>query len=74
MYPAFITNKAVNISITLRSPILPIEILFLSGADKAAYLIGVNSSDMLKGLVHPRVKVGNEYVTKGQSVEQVRNL
>lgn len=47
--------------------------LFLSGADKAAYLIGVNSSDMLKGLVHPRVKVGNEYVTKGQSVEQVRN-
>ncbi|XP_013916506.1 PREDICTED: myosin-15 [Thamnophis sirtalis] len=40
-------------------------------ADKAAYLIGVNSSDMLKGLVHPRVKVGNEYVTKGQSVEQV---
>ncbi|XP_070606203.1 myosin-15 [Erythrolamprus reginae] len=40
-------------------------------ADKAAYLMGVNSSDMLKGLVHPRVKVGNEYVTKGQSVEQV---
>ncbi|XP_028582551.2 myosin-15 [Podarcis muralis] len=40
-------------------------------ADKAAYLMGINSSDMLKGLVHPRVKVGNEYVTKGQSVEQV---
>ncbi|KAH0624969.1 hypothetical protein JD844_032932 [Phrynosoma platyrhinos] len=40
-------------------------------ADKAAYLMGVNSSDMIKGLVHPRVKVGNEYVTKGQSVEQV---
>ncbi|XP_063161645.1 myosin-15 isoform X3 [Candoia aspera] len=40
-------------------------------ADKAAYLMGVNSSDMLKGLVHPRVKVGNEYVTKGQNVEQV---
>lgn len=43
------------------------------GADKAAYLMGANSSDMLKGLMHPRVKVGNEYVTKGQSVEQVRN-
>uniref|UniRef100_A0A8D2LTT3 Myosin motor domain-containing protein n=1 Tax=Varanus komodoensis TaxID=61221 RepID=A0A8D2LTT3_VARKO len=40
-------------------------------ADKAAYLMGVNSSDLLKGLVHPRVKVGNEYVTKGQNVEQV---
>lgn len=42
------------------------------GADKAAYLMGINSSDLIKGLLHPRVKVGNEYVTKGQSVEQVR--
>uniref|UniRef100_A0A8C3B8I5 Myosin motor domain-containing protein n=1 Tax=Cairina moschata TaxID=8855 RepID=A0A8C3B8I5_CAIMO len=40
-------------------------------ADKAAYLMGINSSDLVKGLLHPRVKVGNEYVTKGQSVEQV---
>uniref|UniRef100_A0A8C3H7X8 Myosin heavy chain n=1 Tax=Chrysemys picta bellii TaxID=8478 RepID=A0A8C3H7X8_CHRPI len=39
--------------------------------DKAAYLMGLNSSDLVKGLLHPRVKVGNEYVTKGQSVEQV---
>lgn len=52
----------------------PIETLFLlkPGADKAAYLMGINSSDLIKGLLHPRVKVGNEYVTKGQSVEQVR--
>lgn len=34
--------------------------------------MGINSSDLVKGLLHPRVKVGNEYVTKGQSVEQVR--
>uniref|UniRef100_A0A672K996 Myosin, heavy chain 6, cardiac muscle, alpha n=1 Tax=Sinocyclocheilus grahami TaxID=75366 RepID=A0A672K996_SINGR len=40
-------------------------------ADKAAYLMGLNSADLLKGLCHPRVKVGNEYVTKGQSVDQV---
>ncbi|NXF41605.1 MYH6 protein, partial [Nyctibius bracteatus] len=40
-------------------------------ADKAAYLMGLNSADLLKGLCHPRVKVGNEYVTKGQSVQQV---
>ncbi|XP_063809706.1 myosin-15 [Pseudophryne corroboree] len=39
--------------------------------DKAAYLMGVSSSELVKGLMHPRVKVGNEYVTKGQSVEQV---
>ncbi|KAM6981317.1 myosin, heavy chain 7B, cardiac muscle, beta a [Aplochiton taeniatus] len=40
-------------------------------ADKASYLMGVSSADLIKGLLHPRVKVGNEYVVKGQSVEQV---
>uniref|UniRef100_A0A8C4SGT1 Myosin-7 n=1 Tax=Erpetoichthys calabaricus TaxID=27687 RepID=A0A8C4SGT1_ERPCA len=40
-------------------------------ADKAAYLMGLNSADLLKGLCHPRVKVGNEWVTKGQNVQQV---
>lgn len=43
-----------------------------SGADKASYLMGVSSADLIKGLLHPRVKVGNEYVVKGQNVEQVR--
>ncbi|XP_051985602.1 myosin heavy chain, fast skeletal muscle [Xyrauchen texanus] len=42
-------------------------------ADKIAYLIGINSADMLKALCFPRVKVGNEYVTKGQTVPQVYN-
>ncbi|NXC15675.1 MYH6 protein, partial [Corythaeola cristata] len=37
----------------------------------SAYLMGLNSADLLKGLCHPRVKVGNEYVTKGQNVQQV---
>ncbi|NXR18598.1 MYH7 protein, partial [Cinclus mexicanus] len=40
-------------------------------ADKAAYLMGISSADLIKGLLHPRVKVGNEYVTKGQNVGQV---
>ncbi|XP_053737824.1 myosin-6-like [Synchiropus splendidus] len=40
-------------------------------ADKSAYLMGLNSADLIKGLCHPRVKVGNEFVTKGQSVDQV---
>ena len=44
---------------------------FLSVADKAAYLQCLNSADLLKALCNPRVKVGNEYVTKGQTVEQV---
>ncbi|EHH57729.1 hypothetical protein EGM_07426 [Macaca fascicularis] len=42
-------------------------------ADKAGYLMGLNSAEMLKGLCCPRVKVGNEYVTKGQNVQQVTN-
>ncbi|XP_078501043.1 myosin-6 [Lissotriton helveticus] len=41
-------------------------------ADKSSYLMGLNSADLLKGLCHPRVKVGNEYVTKGQNVQQVQ--
>uniref|UniRef100_H2Y4B8 Myosin motor domain-containing protein n=1 Tax=Ciona savignyi TaxID=51511 RepID=H2Y4B8_CIOSA len=40
-------------------------------ADKVAYLFGLNSADFIKYLCHPRVKVGNEYVTKGQSCHQV---
>lgn len=40
-------------------------------ADKVAYLLGLNSADMLKALCYPRVKVGNEMVVKGQTVPQV---
>ncbi|XP_017715130.1 PREDICTED: myosin-1-like [Rhinopithecus bieti] len=42
-------------------------------ADKAAYLQNLNSADLLKALCYPRVKVGNEFVTKGQTVQQVYN-
>ncbi|XP_063315510.1 myosin-4-like [Pelobates fuscus] len=42
-------------------------------ADKIAYLMGLNSADLLKALCYPRVKVGNEYVTKGQTVQQCNN-
>ncbi|KAK2833007.1 hypothetical protein Q5P01_016896 [Channa striata] len=42
-------------------------------ADKVAYLMGLNSADLLKALCFPRVKVGNEYVTKGQTPQQVNN-
>ncbi|XP_078139507.1 myosin heavy chain, fast skeletal muscle-like [Centroberyx gerrardi] len=42
-------------------------------ADKVSYLLGLNSADMLKALCYPRVKVGNEFVTKGQTVQQILN-
>ncbi|XP_014647754.1 PREDICTED: myosin-15 [Ceratotherium simum simum] len=40
-------------------------------ADKAAFLLGINSFELVKGLIQPRIKVGNEYVTRGQNVKQV---
>lgn len=48
-----------------------IQISSFIDADKIAYLMGLNSADLIKGLCHPRVKVGNEWVTKGQNVQQV---
>ncbi|KAJ8367015.1 hypothetical protein AAFF_G00333890 [Aldrovandia affinis] len=42
-------------------------------ADKISYLMGLNSADLLKCVCYPRVKVGNEMVTKGQTVPQVHN-
>ncbi|XP_038654549.1 myosin-7-like [Scyliorhinus canicula] len=40
-------------------------------ADKAAYLLGVRSTDLITSLLHPQVKIGNERVTKDQNVGQV---
>lgn len=36
--------------------------------------MGLNSADLLKALCYPRVKVGNEYVTKSQTVQQVKTI
>ena len=37
-----------------------------------AFLLGLNCNDMIKCLVTPKVKVGTEWVTKGQNKDQVR--
>nr|XP_020476914.1 myosin-16-like [Monopterus albus] len=39
-------------------------------ADKVAHLISINSGELQKGITRPRVKVGNEFVTKGQNQDQ----
>ncbi|XP_047184270.1 myosin-16-like [Scophthalmus maximus] len=39
-------------------------------ADKVAHLIAINSGELQKGITRPRVKVGNEFVTKGQNQDQ----
>lgn len=38
--------------------------------EKVAHLLGLNSADLYKNLLKPRVKVGNEFVTKGQTAAQ----
>ncbi|KAL7979262.1 hypothetical protein Chor_015286 [Crotalus horridus] len=42
-------------------------------ADKVAHLMSVNSGDLQKGITRPRVKVGNEFVQKGQNLDQCNN-
>lgn len=42
-----------------------------SEAEKVAFLLGVNAKDLLQSFLKPRVKVGNEFVTKGQTKDQV---
>lgn len=44
----------------------------LTEAEKAAFLLGVNAGDLLKGLLKPKIKVGAEYVTQGRNMNQVR--
>ena len=41
--------------------------------EKVAHLLGVEAADLIKGLLKPRIKVGNDYVNKGQSKDQVIN-
>ncbi|XP_049280852.1 myosin heavy chain, muscle isoform X16 [Anopheles funestus] len=41
--------------------------------DKVAKLLGVATDDLYKNLLKPRIKVGNEFVTKGQNKDQVTN-
>merc|ERR1711915_970472 len=40
---------------------------------KAATLCGVDVSQMIKAFCKPRIKVGTEWVTKGQNIEQATN-
>ncbi|KAK5974009.1 Myosin heavy chain [Trichostrongylus colubriformis] len=40
-------------------------------AQNVAHCLGVNPEELLKSLVKPRVRVGTEWVNKGQNLEQV---
>lgn len=60
------------VSVNIRRKLLLYSDCFvISDAEKVAFLLGVNCADLLKSLLTPKVKVGNEYVTKGQNKDQV---
>ena len=40
-------------------------------SEKAAFMLGISGAEYAKALCSPRVKVGSEYVVKGQTVDQV---
>ena len=42
-------------------------------AGKAAGAFGIDAAAMIKAFCKPRIKVGTEWVTKGQTVEQATN-
>lgn len=41
--------------------------------EKVAKLFGVDTQDLYKNLLKPRIKVGNEFVTQGRNKDQVTN-
>ena len=45
----------------------------LTFPSKVAELMGVNLDEMMKAYCKPKIKVGTEWVTKGQTVEQATN-
>ncbi|CAK8681906.1 unnamed protein product [Clavelina lepadiformis] len=42
-------------------------------SDKVSYLFGISSPEFCKSITRPRVKVGTEYVQKGQNIAQCKN-
>ena len=42
-------------------------------AEKVAHLLGINPADLVKSLLKPRIKVGNEYVQQGRTESQARH-
>merc|ERR1712168_935792 len=49
------------------------EVKDMSIPNKVAELFGVNPNEMLKSFCKPKIKVGTEWVTKGQNIEQATN-
>ncbi len=44
---------------------------FRPDAEKVSHLLGINSVELIKSLIRPRIRVGTEYVQQGRNMEQV---
>jgi len=49
------------------------EVKDMTIPSKVAELFGVNADELMKGFCKPKIKVGTEWVTKGQTCEQATN-
>ncbi len=59
-----------KITVSTKRPQMSVNYV-IPEAEKVAFLLGVNANDLLKSILKPKVKVGNEMVTKGQNKDQV---
>merc|ERR1712226_927193 len=49
------------------------EVKDMAIPNKVAQLFGVNADELMKGFCKPKIKVGTEWVTKGQTCDQATN-
>merc|ERR1712198_133253 len=49
------------------------EVKDMSFPNKVAELFGVNADELMKSFCKPKIKVGTEWVTKGQNIDQATN-
>ncbi|ETN77931.1 hypothetical protein NECAME_10688 [Necator americanus] len=66
----FLNDASVLHNLRSRYSSMLIYHLFVE-AELAATMYGIDPEEFLKALTRPRVKVGNEWVNKGQNLEQV---
>ena len=45
--------------------------ILTADAEKVAHLLGIQAPDLVKALIKPRIRVGNEYVQQGRNQDQV---
>lgn len=69
MLEMILIYKPIHILVSI---IMRCQLKKFTEAEKVAHLLGINSTDLVKALIKPRIRVGNEYVQQGRNLEQVQ--